>query len=46
MVMWGEKREIPEKKHLTCRKQNLACLICDPSLAQTHSSEMTSDLER
>ena len=25
------KREIPKKKHLTTRKQNLACLTCDPS---------------
>ena len=25
------KREIPEKNHLTTRKQNLACLTCDPS---------------
>ena len=40
----GQKRKIPEKKHLT--KQNLACLKCDPSWARTHSSEMTSDLER
>ena len=22
--------DIPEKKHLTTRKQNLACLTCDP----------------
>ena len=41
----GQKREIPEKNHLTTRKQNLACLTCDPSQAQTHSGEMTSDLE-
>ena len=34
------------KKHLTTRKQNLACLTYDPSKARTHSSEMTSDLER
>ena len=26
-------------------KQNLACLTCDPILAQTHSCEMMSDLE-
>ena len=32
----------PEKKHLTTRKQNLACLIYDPSWART----LTSDLER
>ena len=25
----GRKPEIPEKKHLTARKQNLACLTCD-----------------
>ena len=41
----GWKWEIPEKKHLTARKQNLACLRCDPSQAPTHSDEMTSDLE-
>ena len=27
----GRKREIPEKKHLTTRKQNLACVTFDPS---------------
>ena len=27
----GAKREIPEKKHQTTRKQNLACLTCDLS---------------
>ena len=27
----GRKREIPEKSHLTTRKQNLACLTYDPS---------------
>ena len=27
----GRKREIPKKKHLTTRKQNLACLTYDPS---------------
>ena len=27
----GRKREIPEKNHLTTRKQNLACLTCDLS---------------
>ena len=26
IVKWGEKWKIPEKKHLTTRKQNLACL--------------------
>ena len=26
----GRKREIPEKKHLNTRQQNLACLTCDP----------------
>ena len=41
--MWGE---IPEKNHLTTRKQNLACLTCDPSEARTHSGKMASDLER
>ena len=41
----GRKQVIPEKKHLTTRKQNLACLTYDPSKARTHSSEMTSDLE-
>ena len=49
VVRWvGRKREIPEKKkkkHLTIRKQNMACLTCDPSKARTHSGEM-SDLER
>ena len=40
------KREIPEKNHLTTRKQTLACLACDPSKARTHSGEMMSDLER
>ena len=28
------------------RKESLACLICDPSEARTHSSKMTSDLQR
>ena len=37
----GAKMEIPEKNHLTIRKQNLACLACGPS----YSGEMTSDLE-
>ena len=37
------KRGIPREKHLTTRKQNLACLTCDPSKARTHSGEMTSD---
>ena len=41
-----QKGEIPEKNHLTNCKQNLACLTCDQSKAQTHSGEMTSDLER
>ena len=27
----GRKQEIPEKNNLTTRKQNLACLTCDPS---------------
>ena len=27
----GRKREIPEKNHLSTRKQNLACLTCDLS---------------
>ena len=27
----GRKWEIPEKNHLTTRKQNLACLTYDPS---------------
>ena len=27
----GRKWEILEKKHLTTRKQKLACLTCDPS---------------
>ena len=31
IVRWGQKREIPKKTHLTTRKQNLACLTCDPS---------------
>ena len=30
------------KKHMTTRKQNLTCLTCDQSKAQTHSGEMTS----
>ena len=25
------KREIPEKNYVTTRKQNFACLTCDPS---------------
>ena len=25
----GRKREIPEQKHLTTHKENLACLTCD-----------------
>ena len=29
----------------TSRKQNLACLTCDPSETRTYSGEMTSDLE-
>ena len=28
---WGRKREFPEKNDLTTRKQNFACLTCDPS---------------
>ena len=39
------KREIPGKNHLTTRKQNQACLTCDPSYARTHCGEMTSELE-
>ena len=42
----GRKQEIPQKKHLTICKQNLACLTYDPSYARTHSGEMTSNLER
>ena len=42
----GRKREIPEKNHLTIRRQSLVCFTCDPSQARTHSGEMTSDLER
>ena len=34
-----------EKPPDPTRKQNLACLTCDPSQARTHSGEMTSDLE-
>ena len=32
-VSWkvGRIRKIPEKKHVDTRKQNLACLTCDPS---------------
>ena len=41
----GRKWEIPEKNHLSTRKQNLASLTWDLSSAQTHSGEMTSDLE-
>ena len=41
----GRKRDISEKKHMTIRKQNLACLTCDPSKARTHGGEMTSDLD-
>ena len=44
IVRWGEIGRSPEKKHLTTRKQNLACLTCDPSEAQTHSGEMRCDL--
>ena len=39
------KRAIPEDNHPTTRKQNLACLTCDPSETRTHSGELTSDLE-
>ena len=42
----GRKRDIPEKNHITTRKQNLACLTCDSSEAPIHSGEMTCDLER
>ena len=42
----GWKREIPKKKHLTTRKQNLACLTCDLTEARNRSDEMTSNLER
>ena len=31
------KREIPVKKHLTTRKQNMACLQCNPKWAWTQS---------
>ena len=31
----GRKRNIQETLHPTIRKQNLACLTCDPSQAQT-----------
>ena len=41
----GWKREIPENNHSTTRKQNLACLTCDPSETRTYSGELTSDLE-
>ena len=27
----GRNRDIPEKYHMTPRKQNLACLTCDPN---------------
>ena len=33
----GAKTGDPEKKHLTTRKQNLACFTYDPSEARTHS---------
>ena len=36
----GAKTGDPRENHKTTRKQNLACLTCDPS------GEMTSDLER
>ena len=43
----GQKREIPEKNHLTPpQAELLARLTCDLSWARTHSGEMTSDLER
>ena len=29
-LLMGQKREIPEKKHLTARKQNFLCLTYDP----------------
>ena len=32
IVRVGRKQEIPEKNHLTTRKQNFACLMCDPSM--------------
>ena len=38
----GRKWKILKKNNLPTRKQILAC----PSWAQTHSSEMTIDLER
>ena len=31
IARWAKKWRSPEKKHLTTCKQNLACLICDPS---------------
>ena len=30
-LRWGENERSPRKKHLTTRKQNLACLTYDPS---------------
>ena len=41
-------QEIPEKNHMTSCKQNLklACLTCNPSLAQTHSGETNIHLDR
>ena len=42
----GRKRETSEKKHLTTRKQNLACLTYDLSWARNHSGDMTIGLER
>ena len=45
IVRWGEKRRFPRKTP-DHRKQNLACLTCDPSWARTHSGEMMSGLER
>ena len=46
IIRWGEKGRSLRNKHLTTRKQTLACLTCDPSYARTHSGEMTNDLER
>ena len=34
----------PKKKHLTTRKQNLACPTCDPSKDRTNSGEVIERL--
>ena len=44
-VKTGNSPKIIHKKHLTTRKQNLACPTDDPSQARTHSGEMIERLQ-